>query len=66
MAHFKPKLEPSVYIEPIVDAQQKHVFNSFIEFILVVFHSIIKIIAQCVNNEKINFLLVQLPNNIYK
>ena len=37
-----------------------------IEFILVVFHSIIKIIAQCVNNEKINFLLVQLPNNIYK
>ena len=29
MAHFKPKLEPSVYMEPIVDAQQKPVFNSF-------------------------------------
>eukprot|EP00731_Ephydatia_muelleri_P038979 Em1024g1a len=29
VAHFKPKLEPSVYMEPIVDAQQKPVFNSF-------------------------------------
>ena len=29
MAHFKPKLEPSVYMEPIVGAQQKPVFNSF-------------------------------------
>ena len=27
MAHFKPKLEPSVYMEPIVDAQQKTCFQ---------------------------------------
>ena len=37
-----------------------------IEFILMLFHSFIKIIAQCANNEKIQFLLVQLPKNIYK
>ena len=37
-----------------------------IEFILMLFHSFIKIIAQCANNEKVQFLLVQLPKNIYK
>ena len=37
-----------------------------IKFILMLFHSIIKIIAQCASNEKIQLLLLQLPKNIYK
>ena len=58
MAHFKPKLEPSVYMEPIVDAQQKPVFNSF-DCSLLLRTNVIRLIpAACLKHAVLLFISV--------
>ena len=56
MAHFKPKLEPSVYMEPIVDAQQKPVFNSFDSPLLLRTNVIRLIPAACLKHAVLLFI----------